>query len=223
MSVVAVIPARAGSKGVPGKNLRQVHGRSLVVRAIDAARGVVGVGRIIVSTDSDDIEAEALRHGAEVVRRPREIAGDDAATIDAVLHALQAAGIDQGTCVLLQPTSPMREPRDVRDALDRFVSKPAGSVISVCECEHHPFKTILQTDEGARPMVDPASLETPRQQLPKALRVNGAIYINDVSDLHRTRRFFIEPVDFHEMPADRSLDIDTERDLAMANMMRTVE
>ncbi|SAI74836.1 3-deoxy-manno-octulosonate cytidylyltransferase [Bordetella ansorpii] len=223
MSVVAVIPARAGSKGVPGKNLRQVHGRSLVVRAIDAARGVAGVGRIIVSTDGDAIEAEALRHGAEVVRRPPDISGDDAATIDAVLHALRQTGIDQGACVLLQPTSPMREPRDVQEALDRFVAKPLGSVISVCECEHHPFKTILRTDQGARPMVDPASLETPRQQLPKALRVNGAIYINDVRDLFRARRFFIEPVDFHEMPADRSLDIDTERDLALANMMRTVE
>jgi len=220
MSVVAIIPARAGSKGLPGKNLRAVGGLSLVGRAVRAARHAGVVQRIVVSTDGADIAREAASHGAEVVTRPAALAEDASRSIDVVLHALEALELQEGICVLLQPTSPLREARDVRHAVERFLARNAGgSVVAVCESEHHPYKAILERDGRYVPLLDYPSLEAPRQSLPRSLRVNGAIYVNDIAGLKRARSFFFGPLDFYEMPVSRSVDIDRESDLVLANML----
>ena len=221
MTCIAVIPARAHSKGLPGKNLKSVAGVSLIGRAVSAAKEAGCFDRIVVTSDGDAILEEAVRCGAEALRRPAELAEDDSRTIDAVEHALRALGLDEGICVLLQPTSPLRTGGDVASAVSLFRSENGGSVVSVCECEHHPYKTFHRDGDGTmRPMLDMSTLEAPRQALPRFFRPNGAIYVNDVSELLSHRTFFVEPVALYEMSEDRSIDIDRESDLKIAEIIQ---
>jgi len=216
---IALIPARANSKGLPGKNLKPVGGASLLARAIRAATDSGRCDRVIVTTDGEDIAFEAQRCGAEVVMRPAALSHDHARTFDAVEHALQTLAIDDGVCVLLQPTSPLRTAADVQAALDLWSRSTAGSVVAMTECEHHPYKTFIQTNAELSPVHAFADMESPRQVLPLALRVNGAIYIATIETLLRERKFLIEPVVPYMMPAERSLDIDNALDLHMANII----
>jgi len=214
---VAIIPARGGSKGVPGKNLRKLGGRTLVGWAIHAARESGVVTDVVVTTDSDDIAGEAKAYGANVVARPESLSSDSAKTIDAVIHVFDTLGLNHGTCVLLQPTSPLRTAEDIRGAMHVFQDAgETGSVCSVSPCEHHPLKTLRVDDAGVTPMLDFNALETPRQELPQYVRVNGAIYINRIEDLLSRRTFFAQPVRVFRMSAERSIDIDSEIDLTVA-------
>lgn len=217
---VAVIPARGGSKGVKDKNLQPVGGLSLVARAIESAR-LAGIDKIIVSTDSKTIEAEAQKFDALVHRRSEVTASDTAKTIDAVLElycdmSLSATDV----CVLLQPTSPLRHADDIRKALNKFEQNQClGSVISAVEAEHHPYKMLIEQDGEIIPLKDKASLEMPRQALPKALRVNGAVYVVSFAELIANQSFFVEPVLCTQMSAEHSIDIDNQADLELANRL----
>lgn len=217
---VAIIPARGGSKGVKDKNLQPVGGVSLVGRAILSAQKA-NIGKIIVSTDSDNIAQEAERHGALVHHRSAVTASDTAKTIDAVAELYRDMGLaDDDVCVLLQPTSPLRDENDVLCAIDKFESQNAqGSVISVVEAEHHPYKMLIDLEGQITPLKDKSSLEMPRQALPKALRVNGAVYVITFKALLGDGSFFAEPVACTEMSAEHSVDIDTYDDLAFANRL----
>lgn len=226
MSTLAIITARGGSKGVQGKNLRQVGGLSLVARAVIGARESGVCERIVVSSDDFLILEEARRHGAEPIRRPVELAGDRARSIDAVLHALDVVAQEGGaaeTVVLLQPTSPLRTAEDIRQAMALFRQIDSGSVISGCACEHHPLKTLVLREGRFEALMDPAHLETPRQQLPLAFRPNGAIYINRARDLRQLQTFMVPPIHLYLMDERRSLDIDTEADLAWAEQLLSEE
>lgn len=222
MKTVAIITARGGSKGVPGKNLRCVGGVSLVARAIMAALETGRFDRVVVTTDSAEIAAEAVRYGAQPLARPEELAGDAARSIDAVLDALDqlmAVGERYDVCALLQPTSPLRTAENIVAALDALVRAGGGSVISVCACEHHPYKTLLLRGNELQPLHDNASMEAPRQSLPMAYRPNGAIYVNKVTDLYAFRRFFVQPLLPAVMDRAHSLDIDSEADLNEAELI----
>ncbi|KAA0911365.1 cytidylyltransferase domain-containing protein [Pusillimonas sp. ANT_WB101] len=219
MSRFAIVPARSNSKGVPGKNLRTVGGVSLVARAIQTAAEAGIFSDIVLTTDGEEIAEEGRRAGARVVMRPAALAGDDAKSIDAVCHALEYMGVTQGIAVLLQPTSPLRSVMDIVKAVQTFEDAGQGCVISVCECEHHPFKTFYVEEAAARPLHDFAHMEQPRQLLPPMSRPNGAIYVNTVADLLRKKSFFVSPVTLYEMSATASIDIDTETDLLLANTL----
>ena len=120
--MVAVVPARAGSQGLPGKNLARIGGLSLVGRAVQAARDA-GVAEVVVTTDGADIAAEARRLDCTVVDRPAELATGDSRTVDAVLHVVRTLALPDDTLVLLlQPTSPLRTGADVRAVLDRHAA-----------------------------------------------------------------------------------------------------
>lgn len=217
---VAVIPARGGSKGIKDKNLQPVGGVSLVARAILSAQAAK-IEKIIVSTDSEKIAQEAKRYGALVHYRSQETASDTAKTIDAVAELYKDMRLSvEDTCVLLQPTSPLREAKDVLDALTEFESQGRiGSVVSTVESEHHPYKMLLQTDDGIEPLHSKESLEFPRQSLPKALRVNGAVYVISFQDLLNQWSFFVEPISCTQMSVERSIDIDHSSDLQLANRL----
>ncbi len=219
MSRLAIIPARSNSKGVPGKNLRTVGGVSLVTRAIQTAAEAGVFSDIVLTTDGEEIAEEGRRAGARVVMRPAALAGDDAKSIGAVCHALEYMGVTQGIAVLLQPTSPLRSVMDIVKAVQTFEDAAQGCVISVCACEHHPFKTFYVEKAAARPLQDIAHMEQPRQLLPPMFRPNGAIYVNAVADLLSKKTFFISPVMLYEMSAPASIDIDTETDLLLANTL----
>lgn len=211
---VAVIPARAGSKGVPGKNKRPVGAKPLIAWSFASAREATALDRIIVTTDDAEIAALARAEGIEVVERPAEIAGDASPVVEAVNHALAASGIaDPAAVVLLQPTSPLRTGADIDAALALFerTGTPVCSVVRVEDA--HPARMYRIEGERLVPEV-PALASARRQDLPALYLRNGAIYIVGPDQLARGE-IICDPMVPYEMPADRSANIDAEIDLVL--------
>jgi N-acylneuraminate cytidylyltransferase len=211
--VLAVVPARGGSKGLPGKNILPVGGRPLLAWTTGAALAARALDRIVVSSDSDPILAAARACGVVALRRPAELATDTATTLDVVLHALDACpGHD--VVVVLQPTSPLRTAADIDGALERFAASAAPSCVSVCEAEQSPYWMYRLGDgQTMLPIIDGPSQATRRQDLPPVYVLNGAVYVADTGWLRTTRAFVAAGTVAHVMPRERSLDIDTADDL----------
>lgn len=220
---IAVIPARAGSKGLPQKNLRPFCGEPLVAHSIWAALGCRGIRRCLVSTEDSEIRNVALKYGAEVIDRPVALAEDMVRTQEVVRHVLdvlRAEGDDPGHVVLLQPTSPLRTAQHVEACLEAFFASRAASAISVTEIAHHPYKGFLIEDGWLRPLFDSDSLERQRQLLPKAYRQNGAIYVVPTQTFLRRNTFFIPPALAFVMPPEVSIDIDSELDFMLGETLK---
>lgn len=220
--ILAFIPARGGSKGIPHKNITPLAGKPLIQYTIDAAKQSRYIDYVLVSTDDEEIAAVARQCGAEVpFLRPPELAADTAKTIDAVLHAigtLREAGETFDSLVLLQPTSPLRTAEDIDKAVETFYQNNRRPVVSVSEVIDHPIliRTIEQTPEGERlkPLLEGSSTVR-RQDMPPFYRVNGSIYINPVEEIRRTTSFNDNPVPY-VTAKDSSIDIDDPADLVLA-------
>lgn len=216
--VLAVITARGGSKGLPRKNVLPLGGAPLIAWTVRAALDAQCVARVVVSTDDDEIAAAAHAAGAEVpFRRPAALASDTASSVDVMLHAMDALPGFDGA-VLLQPTSPFRTGADLDAGFALWQSAPgAGSCVSVCEADVSPWLMFGQAEGGRLLRLLP---EPPgglrRQDLPKALVLNGAFYFVDGVRLRAERRFVFSDSLGYEMPVERSLDIDTPADFADA-------
>lgn len=216
---IALIPARGGSKGIKNKNLQTVGGVSLVARAIIAAKKIDKISKIIVSTDSQEIAYEAVKYGAEVHHRSQKTASDTAKTIEVIDELVQDLSLNNAACVLLQPTSPLRDSDHILQTIEMFEKNGCkGSAVSVTPSEHHPYKMVVMNDDGSYQGVRYWSdLESPRQALPQAFRINGAVYVKHFSDLLTDRSFFSEPQAFLVMDEKSSIDIDNLTDLVLAN------
>lgn len=215
--IIGVIPARGGSKGLPGKNIRPLDGRPLIAWTIEQAGSCGFFDRVIVSTDDEQIAAVARSAGAEVpFIRPPELATDEAKTIDVILHALdwlKAQSDVPDIVALLQATSPLRTAGDIAAALDTLFAAGARSVISVCKSEHHPFWSNVLPENGSLDgFLRPELLDRNRQDLPVCYRLNGAIYVAYYDVLREQKGFFGTGSVAYVMPVDRSVDIDTELD-----------
>jgi N-acylneuraminate cytidylyltransferase len=225
-SVLVVMPARGGSKGLPGKNLREVGGISLTGRAVRVGLAFLREralsGTVFVDTDAPDIAAEGVRHGAEApFLRPPELAGDATPMIDNVLHAVDrfaAMGREHGVVVLLQPTSPLRETEDVLACWDAFRPPDVDSVVAVTPPDHPPEHTLRMGPDGVLTWAWPElALATRRQDLPRSLRPTGSVYVSTVDSLRRHRTFLVAGrTRGVEVPRERSVDVDTAADLALA-------
>ena len=217
MTCIAIIPARGGSKGVPNKNLAEVNGQSLVSRAIKSAVQSGVVDFVVVSSDDPAILDEATKAGAVAINRPADLATDTAAIEDAIAHALQKFSESHPTpttLVLLQPTSPLRQASTISDAVRLFaVNGSVGSVYGVTEAEHHPYKTFIATDSTLLPVGSIEDLSRSRQELPKAYRQSGSIYVVGVQDFLANNSLFISPVRWIEVSSEEAIDVDTPADL----------
>lgn len=221
MEVVAVVPARGGSKGIPRKNLARLGGFTLTALAVRCARRA-GIARVLVSTDDAEIAAEGEAAGGEVpALRPPALSGDGARSVDAVRHVLGAAGAKPEAVLVLQPTSPFRSAADLRAALALLSARPeAGAVISVSRLdEPHPEKAKRIQGGWLRPYLAGAASERPRQELPLAFRLNGALYLVRRAEIEERGTLVPDAALPLVLPPERSLNIDHPFDLVLAEAL----
>ncbi len=216
MSVIAIVPARGGSKGVPGKNLRRVAGRSLVQRAVDAAIAATTIDGVLVSTDDPEIEAQARRAGAGVVERPAAIAGDTASSEAAVLHALASLAEQPEVVVLIQATSPFIDPTDLDAAVRRVLSGREDVVFAATETHSFLWR---QTVEGAVGVNHDAAVRPRRQDRDAQFQETGAFYVMRADGFVRGGHRFFGRVGIAEVDLARALEIDTVRELQLAALI----
>lgn len=227
-TVWAVVPARGGSEGIPGKNLALVGDRSLLCRAIACGLHAACVERTIVSTDDETIAEAGRECGAEVpFLRPSQLARADTPGIAPIQHVLEWAadhgGGEPDWIVCLQPTSPFREALDVDAAFDRARTTGADAVVSVADVRSHPYWTKgVDADGFLHPFLGEEHVAARRQDLPAALAPNGAVYLARASVI-RSGSFYGERTAAYPMPPERSLDVDLPWDLRVARAIAEME
>lgn len=222
--VLAIIPARGGSKRLPRKNILSLQGKPLIAWSIDAGLQSQYIDRVMVSTDCNEIADIATQYGAEVpFMRPTDISGDSASTDSVILHLLSTlTGEDKvDIVVILQPTSPLRSAIDIDMALEKLLAKQADGVVSVCECEHSPFwSNTLPTDGNMGGFMKEEVKGKRSQELPTCYRLNGAVYAFTTESMINNQGVrYGEGVFSIEMPTIRSVDIDHTLDFKLAEVI----
>lgn len=221
--VVAVIPARGGSKSIPGKNIRPLRGKPLLAWSIDVARQVAEIDRVIVSTDDPQIIAVAQAYGAEVYVRPAHLASDDALVIDALKDLLQKLEAENETgewVILLEPTCPLRTAADVRDCLQLIATGEYDSVATFKDAELNPHRAWRLVDGVPEVFIPGAIPWLPRQKLPKAFQLNGAVYVFRADLLAReSQSLLMGRLGAVVMPRERSQDIDDSIDFTIVDAL----
>ncbi len=220
-SVLAIIAARGGSKGVPGKNIMMIGGRPLLQWSIDAARAARYIDRLILSSDDAAIIEVARKGGCDVpFVRDAALATDAASSVDVMADALQRVpGYD--IVVLLQPTSPLRTGKDIDGAIALLMDSKAPACVSVREAEEHPYWMFkLSVDGKLTRFAEPdGGMPQRRQDLPPAWCLNGAVYAANAEWFLRNRTFLSPETVAFPMPAERSVDVDTFEDIEKVNRL----
>jgi CMP-N,N'-diacetyllegionaminic acid synthase len=220
--MLAIIPARGGSKGLPGKNIRLLKGKHMIAYTIEAALASDYITDVVVSTDDIEIYNIALSYGAkDTFLRPSELAADTSLAIDNYVYTLDRLegefNCDVADFIVLQPTSPLRIAEDIDEAIELFKSKKADSVISYCE-ELHPITWHKYIQENGRlENIFPESIKN-RQDNKPSYYPNGAIYVFKRSLLN-TGSYYSQNSYAHLMPRSRSVDIDTIDDFNYAEYL----
>lgn len=223
-SVLAVIPARGGSKGLPGKNTRPLAGKPLVCHSIEQALAAHCVTTALLSSDDSDILACGHRYpDCQLLPRPAHLADDHTAMTAVAAHALEQYP-EHEWLLLLQPTSPLRTAADIDSAFTQAQAAQASSCVSVCATAESPFLMYLLDNNRCLQPVISGNPFTRRQDLPPSYTLNGAIYLIQ-SRIFRREAAFIQPdTTAYIMPRQRSIDIDTRADFELcARVLTTVE
>lgn len=215
--LIAFIPARGGSKGIPGKNMVLLASKPLIDYTIRAAHDAGIFARVIVSTDDETIAEYSRNQSCEVHHRPPELATDVSRVVDAVLAGADLMQLEDVDVVfVLQPTSPLRRAAHIREAASLQLESGTGGVVSVVECEHHPMKTVMLEHGKLRPVFDASLLETSRQKLPQLFRPNGAIYGAPLMRTRELHTLVCSGDAVMRMSNEDSIDIDSLIDLNLA-------
>lgn len=221
MNILYVIPARGGSIGVPGKNIRPLAGKPLIYYTIEAAKAVASLENICVSTDSDEIKQVVESYGIKVpFKRPDELSTNYATSEEVIIHALNfflRKGVHYDFVVMLQLTSPLRNGNHIREALN-LIDENTEMIVSVKETSSNPYYVLVEEDKNGFLKLSKDSSFTRRQDCPIVYELNGAIYIMKVSELlnkgmkRLKRRKYL-------MDAIYSIDIDTYLDFDIAELI----
>jgi CMP-N,N'-diacetyllegionaminic acid synthase len=224
MKVLVLIPARGGSKRLPGKNLLPLGGKPLIAWSIDIVRDLPGVVDVLVSTDDPCIAQVAGEMGAMVPwLRPAELATDTANSVDVALHALDWYEAQHGLIdglMLLQPTSPLRTRQTVESGIALFQAGQGRAIVGVAPAATHPMWALKLLNGGLQPWVSQEALRTRSQDLPEAYAITGAFYLLSPQELRKERSFF--PLDARPLIQNgerESVDIDTEDDYILAQAL----
>jgi CMP-N-acetylneuraminic acid synthetase len=218
--ILAIIPARGGSKRLPKKNLMDLAGKPLIAYSIEAAKNSQYIDDVILSSESEEILSVAREYGAQTpFVRPKELAEDTSRSIDVVTHALKTLTQKYDAVILLQPTSPLRTTEDIDGAIEMFYNKQATSVIGVCEMEHSPlWANTLDESMSMEGFLDDKYNNARSQDLPVYYRINGAFYMSKTQSVLENETFFVKKnIYAYLMSQEDSVDIDTKLDFIVAS------
>ncbi len=223
--VLGVIPARGGSKGIPRKNLFQLHGQPLLAYTVTAALSSHTLTRTVLSTDDEEILMLGRELGVDApFLRPAALAGDDVSSAEVARHALAFVEAEEqreyDALVLLEPTAPLRTANDVDEAVERLHESDADSVVTVCRVDApHPVKMQIIEDGLLKPYLPHLWREgLTRQQLPPVYYLTGAVYAVRASVIRETGSLWGRSTAPVVMPPERSVNIDSRADLALAEV-----
>lgn len=224
MKILSIIPARGGSKGVPRKNIKDLNGKPLISYTIEAANKSKYIDRVVVSTDDLEIAEVSKKFGAEIpILRPTNLAGDLSPTVECVIHMLNYLKEEEEYVpthiMLLQCTSPLRNHNHIDEAIEKFKDSREKALISVCESEVNPYWTNIFEGNKLKPFIKDGYSITRRQDLPEVYRVNGAIYLIEIETFLEKKTFQPESLTGYIMDSYSSVDIDTELDFRIAEVI----
>jgi CMP-N,N'-diacetyllegionaminic acid synthase len=225
--VIAIIPARSGSKGIKDKNIRPLAGKPLIAYTILAAKESGIFDEVFVSTDSSAYADISKDYGASVpFLREQFLAGDTVSSWDVAKYSLlqyKNIGYKFDVAVLLQPTSPLRIVSDIKESIEVYQKKDANAIVSVCEVDHSPlWSNTLPEDFSLNKFIKKSIENKTRQLLKKYYRINGALYIVSVNYLMRSTNIYRDRCFAYVMPKMRSVDIDDEYDFLLAEMLLNI-
>ena len=208
MKIVALIPARGGSKGIPKKNIKLLHGKPLIAWTIETAIKSNCFDKIIVSTDNQEIANVAIEYGAKVpFLRPKNISMDNTPGVQTALHLCEKLNSFE-SLLLLQPTSPLRTFDDIQKMIKFSISKKANSVVSISEVKKHPYWMYEKNIQNKLVPIIKSPMISNRQKLPPAFSINGSMYFANKNWLTINRNFITEETYGFITPYENSIDID---------------
>ncbi len=221
--ILAIIPARGGSKGVPHKNIKEINDRPLISYTIEEAINSRYIDKLIVSTEDKSIAEISRKYGAEVpFLRPRELALDETPGIDPILHAvkcLKDKGCNFDYVMCLQCTSPFRKYYQIDESIKSLYDEDADSIVSVCESEITPYWMKKIKDGRLKNFMDESIFYARRQDIPKTYRLNGAIYLAKTGILLDIKNWYTENTLPYVMDEISSIDIDNMIDFKFAEFL----
>jgi CMP-N,N'-diacetyllegionaminic acid synthase len=221
--ILAIIPARSGSKGLKNKNIKKINGKPMINYTVEAALKSEIFSNVIVSTDSQEYAEIAKKDGAEVpFVRPKKISTDEATTTDVILHAISEMEKRNGRYdyfMLLQPTSPLRTAKNIKQAYSLLKEKNANAVVSVCETEHNPLWSNTLDESLSLDNFINKRQDKRRQELPTYYRLNGAIYLAKVSYYMKHNNFYFNRSCAYIMNKRESIDVDDMIDFRLAEIL----
>ena len=222
--ILGLILARGGSKGIPGKNIKDLAGKPLIAYTIEAAKKSKYIDRVVVSTDDEEIARVSREYGAEIpFMRPAEYARDNTTSNETILHALNWFEKNENYrpeyFTLLQPTSPFRSQTDIDNSFERLFDKEASFLVSLCETTENPYWMKTINNNGMiNSFIDNKKIRR-RQDLPELYILNGAIYIAKREEYLKKEDFINEDTLGYIMSKENSIDIDEPMDLKFARFM----
>jgi len=217
--VVAIITARGGSKGIPGKNIKPLHGKPLLDWTFEAAQSSRYLDRVVLSSEDSDIIQHAKSIGCEVpFVRPSSLATDEASSIDVVMHALDEVGAKYDYFILLQPTSPFRRARDIDCIIEQCIDQGSKIMVSVEQVKTHPM-FLYKLNDGVLRSFDPQPQQLRRQDIPPVYKHNGALYIAEISYFRKKKSFVGESVNGFVCDGAINIDLDTPSDWEYAEFI----
>lgn len=226
-SVLAIIPARGGSKGLPGKNIKELCGKPLIAWSIEAGLASQYIDEVMVTTDSEDIARIALEFGASVpFMRPAELASDTATSFDTVKHAIDFYQNELGKkfdyIVLLEPTSPLRVEQDIDNAIEQLLENPqATAIVGICKTEsQNPAFLIKKNINNFLIGYENKDMKIIRRQnISEVYFFEGSVYVSEIAGLLTKKTFYHEATLGYEFPKWKSIEIDDSDDFIMVEAL----
>lgn len=222
-NIVAIVPARGGSKIILRKNIRLLNGKPLIYYTINEAQASKYVPRVLVSTEDREIAEIAKGYGAEVIPRPVELAQDDTPSLPVYRQVIKyledVENSHPDAVVFLQPTSPLRKAEDIDGAIEKFLQTNCDSIVSVCEVEHPPHWMYTLEGDRLKPIIEGGEMVTRRQDAPRVYRLNGAIFVTRSDVIMKQNSLVGHNTGAYIMSLERSVDIDTELDFRLTELL----